>query len=121
VVTDHPQDLNFLTSTTNMDDATSKFIQKCSRVSATPSAAMRLAHLMTAEKYSEKQMEHIFGQARGVVCSEDTIHLEQKTAINLLEFLNAMPNHNYLALVHDPKSELIRVKKTSVCSKKPHM
>jgi hypothetical protein len=31
-----------------------------------------------------------------------------------------MPNHSYLALVHDPKSDLLRVKKKRVCSKKPH-
>jgi hypothetical protein len=30
-----------------------------------------------------------------------------------------MPNHSYLALINDPKSELLRVKKTRVCSKKP--
>jgi hypothetical protein len=66
----HPQDLNLLTSTTNMDDATRKLIKRCSRVSATPSNAMRLAHLVTGEKYSDKQMEHIFDQAKGVVCGE---------------------------------------------------
>jgi hypothetical protein len=64
---DHPKDLNLLTSTTNMDDATRKLIQSFSRVSATPSTAMRLAHLVTGDKYSDKQMDHIFEQARGVV------------------------------------------------------
>jgi hypothetical protein len=44
--TDHPQDLNLLTSTTNMGDATRKLIQSCSRASANPSTAMRLAHLV---------------------------------------------------------------------------
>jgi hypothetical protein len=103
-----------------MDDATRKFIQKCSRVSATPSTAMRLAHLMTVEKYSDKQMEHIFEQARGVVCGEDIIHPDKTTASNLLEVLDAIPNHSYLALIHDPKTELLCAKKTRVCSKKPH-
>jgi hypothetical protein len=46
----HPQDLNVLTSTTNMDYATRKLIQRCSRVSATPITAMRLGHLMTGDK-----------------------------------------------------------------------
>jgi hypothetical protein len=32
-----------------------------------------------------------------------------------------MPNHIYLALVHDPKSELLRVKKTRMSNKKIHM
>jgi hypothetical protein len=117
--TDHPQDLNLLTSTTTMDDETRKLIQNCSKVSATPSPAMRLAHLMTGEKYSDKQMEHIFEQARGVVCGEDIIHPDKKMASNLLEVLNAMPNHSYLSLIHDPKTELLRVKKTRVCRKKP--
>jgi hypothetical protein len=31
-----------------------------------------------------------------------------------------MPNQSYLALIQEPKSELLRVKKTRVCSKKPH-
>jgi hypothetical protein len=118
--TDHPQDLNVLTSTTNMDDATHKLIQNCSRVSATPSTAMRLAHLMTGDKYSDKQMEHIFEQARGVVCGEDIIHPDKTMAINLLEVLDAMPNNSDLALIHGPKSELICFKKTRVCSKKAH-
>jgi hypothetical protein len=64
-------------------------------------------------------MEHIFEHARGVVCSDDIIHPDKTTAVNLLEVLDAMPNHSYLALIHDPKSELLRVKKTRVCSKKP--
>jgi hypothetical protein len=102
-----------------MDDETRKPFQKCSRVSATPSTAMRLAHLMTGEKYSDKQMEHIFEQAGGLVCGEDIIHPDKTTAINLLEVLDVMSNHIYLALIHDPKSELLRVKKTRVCSKKP--
>jgi hypothetical protein len=102
-----------------MDAETRKLIQNCSKVSATPSTAMRLAHLMTGEKYSDKQMEHIFEQARGVVCGEDIIHPDKTTARNLLEFLDSMPNHSYLALIHDPKTELLRVKKTRVCRKKP--
>jgi hypothetical protein len=114
----HPQDLNLLTCTTNMDDATRKLIQSCSRVSATPSTAMRLAHLMTGDKYSDKQMEHIFEQAKGVVCGEDIIHSDKTSANNLLEILDDMPNHSYLALVRDPRSELIWVKKTRVCKKK---
>jgi hypothetical protein len=93
-------------------------IQNCSRVSATPSTAMILAHLVTGEKYSDKQMKHIFEQARGVVYGEDIIHPDKTTAINLLKVLDAIPNHSYLALIHDPKSELLRVKKTRVCSKK---
>jgi hypothetical protein len=52
----HPQDLNVLISTTNIDDATRKIIQSCSIVSATPSTAMRLDHLMTGEKYSDKKL-----------------------------------------------------------------
>jgi hypothetical protein len=101
-----------------MDDATRKLIQNCSRVSATPSTAMGLAHIVTGEKYSDKQMEHIFEQGRGVVCGEDIIHPEKTTASNLLEVIDAMPNHSYLALIHDPKTELLCVKKTRVCSKK---
>jgi hypothetical protein len=97
----HPQDLNSLTSTTTMDDATRKCIQGCSRVSATTSTAMRF-----------------FEQAKGVVCDEDIIHLDKKTASNLLEILDAMLTHSYIALVHGPKSELLRVKKTRVCNKK---
>jgi hypothetical protein len=116
---DHPQDLNLLTSTINMGAATRKLIQSCSKVSATPSTAMILAHLMTGEKYSDKQMEHIFEQARGVVCGEDIIHTKKTTASNILEILDAMPNHSYLALIHDPKTELLHVKKTRVCRKKP--
>jgi hypothetical protein len=38
-----------------MDDATRKLIQNCLKVSATPSAVMRLVHLMTGEKYSVKK------------------------------------------------------------------
>jgi hypothetical protein len=37
---------------------------------------------------------------------------------NLLEVLDAMLNHSYLALIHDPNTELLHVKKTRVCSKK---
>jgi hypothetical protein len=74
---------------------------------------------MTGEKYSDKHMEHIFEQARGIVCDEDIIHPDKTTAINLLEVLDAMPNHSYLALIHDPKTELLCVKKTRVCRKKP--
>jgi hypothetical protein len=67
-----------------MDDATRKLIQSCSRVSATPSTAMRLGHLVTGEKYSAK-MEHIFKQAKGVVCGEYIIiHPDKATARNLL-------------------------------------
>jgi hypothetical protein len=66
--TDHPQDLNLLTSTTNIDDATKKLIQSCSRASANPSTAVRLDRLVTGDKYSDKQMEHIFDQAKGGVC-----------------------------------------------------
>jgi hypothetical protein len=117
--TDHPQDLNLLTSTTNMDDATRELIQSCSRVSATPSTAMRLDHLMTGDKCSDKQMEHIFEQAKGVlVCGEDIIHPVKTMTSNLLEILDAMPNHSYLALVRDPKADLLRVKKSRVCNKK---
>jgi hypothetical protein len=65
---------------------------------------MGLAHLVTGEKYLDKQMEHIFEQTRGVVYGEDIIHPDKTTASNLLEVLDAMPNHSYLALVHDPKS-----------------
>jgi hypothetical protein len=102
-----------------MEDATWKLIQNCSRVSATPIMAMRLACLMTGEKYSDKQMEHIFEQSRGVVCGEEIIHPDKTTDSNLLEVLDAMPNHSFLALVQDPNSELLRVKKKRVCSKKP--
>jgi hypothetical protein len=102
-----------------MDAAARKLIQYCSKFSATPSTAMRLAHLMTGEKYSDKQMEHIFEQAIGVVCGEDIIHPDKTTASNLLEILEGMPNHSYLALIHDPKTELLCVKKTRVCRKKP--
>jgi hypothetical protein len=116
--TDHLQDLNLLTSTTNIDDATRKHIQNCSRVSATPSTAMRLAHLMAGEKYSNKQMEHIFEQAKGAVCGYAIIHPDKTTASILLEVIDAVPNHSYLALVPDPNSDLLHVKKTRVCSKK---
>jgi uncharacterized protein (DUF1778 family) len=101
-----------------MDAATRKLIQNFSKVSATPSTAIRLAHIMTGEKYSDKQMEHIFEQARGVVCGKEIIHPDKTTARNLLEVLDAMPNHSYLALIHDPKTELLHVKKTGVCRKK---
>jgi hypothetical protein len=116
----HPQHLNVLTSTINMDDATRKLIQSCSRVSATTSIAIRLAHLVTGEKYFDKRMEHIFEQAKGVVCGEDIIHPDKTTTRNLLEILHTMPNHCYLALGRDPKSELIRLKKSRVCNKKLH-
>jgi hypothetical protein len=102
-----------------MNAATWKLIQNFSKVSATPSTAMRLAHIVTGEKYSDKQMEHKFEQARGVVCGEDVIHPDKTTARNLLEVLDAMPNHSYLALIHDPKTELLRGNKTRVCRKKP--
>jgi hypothetical protein len=102
-----------------MDAATRKLIQSCSKISATPSTAMRLDHLMTGEKYSYKQMEHIFEQARGVVCGKDIIHPDKTTASNLLEILDDMPNHSYLALIHDPKTDFLPVKKTRVCRNKP--
>jgi hypothetical protein len=70
----HKVNLNVLTSTTNMDDATRNLIQRCAKVSATSSTVMRLDHLANGEKYSNKQMEHIFEQAKGVVCGEDIIH-----------------------------------------------
>jgi hypothetical protein len=101
-----------------MDDATRKLIQNCSKISATPSTAMRFSHLVTGEKYSDKQMEHIFEQARGVAYGEDIIHPDKKMARNLLEVLDAIPNHSYLALIHDPKTELLCIKKTRLCSKK---
>jgi hypothetical protein len=101
-----------------VDDATRKLIQNCSKVSATPSTAIRLAHLMTGEKYSDKQMEHIFEQTRDVVYGKDIIHPGKTAASNLLEVRDAMPNHSYLALVHDPKTELLHIKKTRACSKK---
>jgi hypothetical protein len=101
-----------------MDAATRKLIQNCSKVAVTPSTAMSLAHLMTGEKYSDKQIEHIFERARGLVCGKNVIHPYKTTASNLLEILDAMPNHSYLALILDPKTELLRVKKTRVCRKK---
>jgi hypothetical protein len=81
---------------------------------------MRFAHLVTGEKYSDKQMEQVFEETRGVVCGEDIIHPDKTTARNLLEVIYAIQNHRYLALIHDPKSMLLCVKKTRVCSKKPH-
>jgi hypothetical protein len=63
-------------------------------------------------------MEHIFEQAKCVVCCEDIIHPDKKTTSNLLETLDDMPNPSYLALVHDPQYELLRVKKSRVCIKK---
>jgi hypothetical protein len=78
---DYPQDLNLFTSTTNMDDATRKLIQSCSRAIATPSTVMRFAHLVTGEKYLDKQMEHIFEQAKGVVCDEYIIHLDKQQPV----------------------------------------
>jgi hypothetical protein len=101
-----------------MYDATRKLIQNCSRVSAIPSTAMIVAHLVTREKYSDKQMEHIFEQVKGVVCVEDIIHPDKRTVSNLLEILDATPNHSYLALVHDPKSELLRVKRQGCATRK---
>jgi hypothetical protein len=89
-----------------MDVATWKLIQNCSKVSATPSMAMRLAHPVAGEKYSDKKMEHIFEQVRGAVCGEDIIHPDKTKARNLLEFLDDMPNHSYLSLIHDPKNPL---------------
>jgi hypothetical protein len=102
-----------------MDNATRKLVQNCLKVSATPSTAIRLARLMTGEKYSGKQMEHILEQARGVVCGECIIHPDKTTARNVLEVLDAMSNHSYLALIHEPKTELLRAKKTRACRKKP--
>jgi hypothetical protein len=46
----HSQDLNLLTRSTNMDDATRKLIQSCSRVSAIHSTAMKLDHPTTGKK-----------------------------------------------------------------------
>jgi hypothetical protein len=63
-------------------------------------------------------MEHILERARGVVCGKAIIHPDKTTAINLLEVLDAMPNHSYLELIHDPKTEFLRVKNTRVCRKK---
>jgi hypothetical protein len=103
-----------------MEDATRKLIQNYSRVSSNLSTAMGLANLTTGDKYYDKQMEHIFEQARGVVCCEDIIHPDKIMASNLLEVLDAMPNLIYLALVHDPKPDLLRVKKTRLFKKKPH-
>jgi hypothetical protein len=102
-----------------MDAATRKLIQNCSKVSATPSTATRLVYLVPGEKYSDKQMEHIFKQARSVVCGEDIIQPDKTTARNILEVVNDMPNHSYLSLIHDPKTELLRVKNTTVCRNKP--
>jgi hypothetical protein len=48
-------------------------------------------------------MEHIFEQAKGVVCGKDIIHPDKTMASNLVEILDVMPNISYLALVHDPK------------------
>jgi hypothetical protein len=48
-----------------------------------------------------------------------TLSILTKKASNFLEFLEVMPNHSYLALVPDPKSELLRVKKKRVGSKRP--
>jgi hypothetical protein len=103
-----------------MDDATHKLMQNCSRDSATPSTAMRLDHLMTGEKYSDKKMEHILEQSRGVVCSEDIIHPDKTTASNLLKVLGAMPNHICIALIHYPKSDILLVKNTRVYSGAQH-
>jgi hypothetical protein len=64
--------------------------------------AMRLVHIMTGDKYSDKQMDQIFEQAKCAVSGEFIIHPDKTTARNLLEILDAMPNHSYLALVHDP-------------------
>jgi hypothetical protein len=61
-------------------------------------------------------MEHIFEQAKCVVCGADLIHTDKTTAINLLEIFDVMPNHSYLALVHDPKSEFFWVKKSRGCN-----
>jgi hypothetical protein len=66
----HPQDLNLLISTTTMDDATRKLIQRCAKASATPSTVTMLAHLATGEKLSYKQIEHIFEKTKCVVCGE---------------------------------------------------
>jgi hypothetical protein len=63
-------------------------------------------------------MEHIFEWTRGVACVKDIIHPDRTTANNLLEILDAMPNHSYLALIPDPKTELLCVKNTRVCRKK---
>jgi hypothetical protein len=70
----HPQYLNLLTSTTSVGGTTRKLILGCARVNATPSTAMRLDHLVTREKYSDKQTEHIFEQVKGAVWGEESIH-----------------------------------------------
>jgi hypothetical protein len=87
----YPQDLNLLTGTINMDDATRKRIRSCARASATISTAMRLVCFVTGEKYSDKQTEHIFEQAKGVVCGEDIIHPDKTTASNLLKIPYDIP------------------------------
>jgi hypothetical protein len=46
----HPQDLDLLIRSTNMDDARRKLIHSCSRVRATTNTAMELYHLATGEK-----------------------------------------------------------------------
>jgi hypothetical protein len=86
--------------------------------SSTPSSAMRLDHLMTGDKYSDKQMEHIFDKSKCVVCDEDIIHPDKTITSNLLEVLDDMPNLSYLALVHAHKSELLRVNKSKLSNKK---
>jgi hypothetical protein len=70
-----------------MDDETRKLIRSCSRGSPTSSTAMRLDHLVAGEKYSDKQVEHIFDPAKGVVCGEDIIHPEKKRPSNCWNFL----------------------------------
>jgi hypothetical protein len=49
-------------------------------------------------------MEHIFDQAKGVICGEDIIYPDKKMVSNLSEIIDDMTNHSCLALVRDPKS-----------------
>jgi hypothetical protein len=101
-----------------MDDTTRKLIHNCSRVISTTITATILAHLRTGEKYSDRQMEHIFDQSKGVVFGDGIIHPYKTTARNVLEVLDPMSNQSYLELVHDLNSEILSVNKTRVCNKK---
>jgi hypothetical protein len=81
---------------------------------------MRLAHLVTGEKYSDKQMERIFYTSKGVIDGEQIIHPYKTSASNLLEIIIAIPNHSYIALCRDPKSDLLHVRKSRAPNKKKH-
>jgi hypothetical protein len=48
-------------------------------------------------------MENILEHDRCVACCEDVIHPYKTSASNLLEILDDIPNHSYLALFRDPK------------------